>query len=139
MPVAYHLYHENPAGQLLEHPDGYAVLRYAAGKRAPTEFQALVTHLGQLLLRRGWTCFLSDTRLMEPLSEAEKAWINTYWLDGKMHRPAQLQGAVLLATNAVTRLGVAQVQRSAPAANIRYQNFLDEAAAHAYLAGLRRN
>ncbi len=136
MTVPYHFYYENPAGQLLEHPNGYAVLRYAAGKRSPIELQGLLTHLGQLLLRRGWTRFLSDTRLMEPLTETEKDWVTTHWHDGKIARPPHLQGVILAATNAVTRLGIGQVLRHATPNNIHYHTLTDEAEAHRYLAGL---
>ncbi|MGI4742832.1 MAG: hypothetical protein ACRYG7_47345 [Janthinobacterium lividum] len=129
------LYFENAAGQVREHPAGYAVICYSLGKRQPETFEALAVQLGRLLLLRGWHRLLSDQREMTPLSEAEKTWITDEWLTGKIRRPAALWEAVLVPVDVFARLSVGQIlnQTTAAAGTITLQSFTEEAAAHAYL------
>lgn len=132
------LYFENAAGQVREHPAGYAVVCYSLGKRQPETFEALGTQVGKLLLARQWHRLLSDQREMTPLSEAEKRWIAEQWLTHRVPRPATLREAVLLPADVFARLSMAQIlnQASATAGTIALHSFTDEAAAQAYLAGL---
>jgi hypothetical protein len=63
VPLTTHaIYFENAAGCLSEHALGYAIVCYKLGKRVFSDVQALLTHLGHLLLRRGWHQVLSDQR-----------------------------------------------------------------------------
>jgi hypothetical protein len=128
------LYFENPVGRVLEHPDGYAVVEYHAGKRKLNELQAFLTHTGQLLQRRSWNRLLGDQRLLSPFTDEESAWILNYWLD----RPAnqQIWAAVILPNDVFARLSVSQMVTEAKAASLTYRlfNTADEAAA--WLRGL---
>ena len=89
------LYFENAAGQVREHPDEYAVIYYHAGQRHLTDFVALLTQAGQLLLRRGWDRLLSDQQAMTPYTPAEETWLATYWAGHRVARPTQLWHAVV--------------------------------------------
>ena len=130
------LYFENAAGQIREHPAGYAVITYKAGKREPGTFEVLGTHLGRLLLARQWTRFVSDQRLLAPLTEAEKEWTTTRWINQHELRPAQLHEAILVAGNAFTRLSLAQIlsQAATTAGGITIRYFEQEVAAQDWLA-----
>ena len=130
------LYFENQAGQVREHPAGYGVITYKAGKREPGTFEALGTHLGRLLLARQWHRFVSDQRLLAPLTEAEKEWTTTRWVNQHELRPAQLSEAILVASDVFTRLSLAQIlNQSATEANgITIQYFEQEEAAQHWLS-----
>ena len=128
-------YYQNPAGELLEHPAGYAVVRYQTTKHTTADLRALLVNLGELLLRRGWSCYLSDARLMLPLSPDEKQLSRDDWYGGRIERPAVVRVAVVAATNAISRLGIAEVVQQA-GNGISYRSFADETSAHAYLQAL---
>ncbi len=136
--AALRLSFDNPAGQLLEHPAGFAVLRHHAGKRQPADLPALIGQLGPLLLRRGWHRFLADTRAMAPLTGAEKAWLLEHWLSPRAVRPARLWAAVLLPGEAIAWLGVVEMVNEAKKSTVACKNFTAEAPAEAYLVGLAR-
>ncbi|NML64843.1 hypothetical protein HHL22_06455 [Hymenobacter sp. RP-2-7] len=131
------LYFENTAGYVREHPAGYGVICYGAGKREAGSFVELGTRLGQLLVARRWTRFISDQRLLAPLSEAEKSWVTEYWIGQRVPRPAHLIEAILLASDVFTRLSLAQIlnQSSSAIGSLTIQRFESEAAAHAWLLG----
>ena len=129
------LYFENAAGQVREHPAGYGVVTYKPGKREPGTFEALGTHLGRLLLDRQWQRFVSDQRLLAPLTEVEKEWTTTRWVNRHELRPAQLREAILVAGNAFTRLSLVQIlnQTATVAGGITIQYFEQEDAAQRWL------
>jgi hypothetical protein len=132
------IHFENNAGQVLTHPDGYAILRYLPHRRQPDDLTRLLTALGQLLLRRRWQRFLADNRHMTPLNETEKAWFAAQWLGEGVPRPVPLYGAVVLPTEVVARLSINQMlsQAAADGATITYRTFTDLSQAEAYLASL---
>lgn len=125
----------NVAGELVEHPAGYGLIRYRAGKRPEGDIAAMLTQAGALLLRRGWTNLLSDTRQMAPLTEAEKAWVVAHWQGRQIARPAHVRVAMLMPLDVFARLAVGQVQIGVLPGNIQYKNFGDAAEAHAFLTG----
>ena len=127
------LYFANPAGQVVAHPAGYAVLRYLPGKRQPAKLPALLTELGQLLLRRGWRKFLADNPEMEPLTAAEKDWFVTQWLGQRVARPAHLVGSLVLPHEVVARLSRLEMYAHAAKGSITYAAFTDLASVEAYL------
>lgn len=135
-PATLKLYFENPVGRVLEHPDGYVVFQYHAGKRKLSELQALLTHTRNLLVRNGWHRLLGDQRLMAPFTEEESAWIVDYWLDSSRQGPQGLYGAVLLAHDVFARLSNDQVMHEAKAAALTYRVFEREEAAVAWLRQL---
>jgi len=107
------VYFENAVGRITEHTAGYALVRYHAVKREPAELRALLTHLGNLLLRRNWEHILVDMRTMEPLSTPEKIMLMEEWYGGHIPRPERLRTAYVLAENALTRLAMYELQKEA--------------------------
>jgi hypothetical protein len=133
LPPTPKLYFENPVGRVLEHPDGYVIFQYHAGKRQLSELQALLTHTRNLLVRNNWYRLLGDQRLMAPFTEEESAWIVDYWLDRSRQGPHGLYGAVLLAHDVFARLSNDQVMHEAKAAALTYRVFNREETAVAWL------
>ncbi|MCI1186969.1 hypothetical protein MON38_06025 [Hymenobacter sp. DH14] len=127
------IYFQNAVGRLLEHPAGYIVFQYHAGKRALADFQALLTHTGQLLRRRGWQRILADQRLMTPFTEAETAWVTSFWLDPANQPPGGLHAAVMLADDVFARLATNTMRETLQSAALTYRLFKDEATATAWL------
>ena len=125
---------ENAAGQVLEHPDGYIVFTYCPGPRQPRDLQALITHTGQLLLRKRWHHILGDQRVMQPLTNEERAWLVEYWDNYLSRHPRSLYAAVLLPQEVFARLSAGQLKQHLQDTGIRYRHFTDEVAATAWLA-----
>ncbi|WBO85990.1 hypothetical protein [Hymenobacter yonginensis] len=134
MPYSAHhpVYFENAVGRILEHPEGYAWVIYKDTRRGITEFRALLTHLGQLLLRRGWSRILVDMHLIQPLSEPEKQFLVDEWYSRKIARPEHVCVAYLAAQDAVSRLSIHQIQAEARKENTS-DAFQTLAEAQAYL------
>lgn len=127
------LYFENPVGRLLEHPDGYAIVEYAAGPRDFATFQAFLTHTSQLLRRQQWHKMLADQRLMAPYTDQERAWINEYWLAQKADDGYLLYGAVVLPQDVFSRLSTSMVLNDAQQSALTYRLFENETEAVAWL------
>ena len=125
----------NAAGELYQHPAGYAVLRYKDGFWGLSEIMALLTNVAQLLLAHGWHRLYADSRLMPELPPEAKAWVSTNWLSSLLSRPDRLHVALLPSTNQIAQAAASKVRNQAPS-NVQYAYFADEAAAHAFLAGL---
>jgi hypothetical protein len=104
------VYFENAIGRITEHPEGYAFVLYHDVPRQLFELRALLTHLGQLLLRRGWHRILVDMHLIKPLSEAEKALVTKEWYGRQIARPEQVCTAFCIAADVIARLSVHEVQ-----------------------------
>ncbi|MGI4833523.1 MAG: hypothetical protein ACRYFK_08695 [Janthinobacterium lividum] len=136
--ISLPLYFENAAGHVREHPAGYGIINYNAGKRAAGSFVELGTQMGQLLVARRWARFLSDQRLLAPLSETEKTWVTDFWIGQQVPRPAHLAEAILLASDVFTRLSLAQIlnQSSSAIGSLTIQRFESESTAHAWLLAL---
>jgi hypothetical protein len=130
------IYFQNAAATLREHPNGYVVFEYHAGKRNFTDFQAALTHTGNLLHRRDWNRILGDQRLMSPFTEEESTWVTTYWLAQNRQRPSGVYAAVLLANDVFARLSATQVRHEAKAAALTYRLFDEEAEAASWLLQL---
>lgn len=127
------VYFENAAAKLREHPDGYVVFEYKPGVRQLADFQAMLTHTGNLLRRKNWYKILGDQRLMAPFTEEETAWVTGYWLDHTLQRPGALYAAVLLANDVFARLATTQFRHEARVAALTYRLFEHEAEAAAWL------
>jgi hypothetical protein len=130
------IYFENAVATLREHPDGYIVFEYHPGPRQFADFQAVLTHTGNLLRRKQWYKILGDQRLMAPFTEQETAWITSYWLDHSRHRPGGIYAAVLLANDVFARLAATQLRHETKAAALTYRLFEHEADAAAWLVAL---
>lgn len=129
------LYFENPVGRLLEHPDGYAIVAYNAGKRKLSDTQAFLTHASQLLQARGWRKMLGDQHLMSPFTEEERLWIQNFWVS-RTSQGATIYGAVILPQDVFARLSVNLVMSDAQQAALNYRLFDNEADAKAWLTKL---
>ncbi len=129
------IFFHSTAGLVLEHArEGYAELRYLPSKRQPGDLAALLTHLGRLLLARGWHKFLSDNRQMTPYSADEKQWFMSQWLSGVVPHPAPLTGVIVLPEDVVARLSFLEMSMRASEASLRYRTFQKVDEALVYLA-----
>jgi hypothetical protein len=130
------LYFENNMGRIIEHPHGYALLRYQSGKRSLADVQEFLTHTGRLLQLRSWYKILSDQRLLMPFSEEEQALILDFWQARHFSLGATI-GAVLLSHNVFTRLSFHQIQEQAQG-SLRYRHFEQETDADGWLTKTNR-
>ncbi|SFP82452.1 hypothetical protein SAMN04515668_0477 [Hymenobacter arizonensis] len=131
------IYFENAAGRLVEHPNGYALVRYYPGPRKFSDFQALLTHLSSLLARRRWNRLLSDQRQMSPHTAQETAWLRDVWLGATSRRPGPRYGAVLRALDVFARLSMNQVLHEARGTGLVYREFDREEEAAQWLRQVR--
>lgn len=127
------LYFENPAGRVLEHPDGYAVFQYFPGERKLTDLQALLTHTGLLLKRHNWNQLLGDHRVMSHHTPAESEWIVEYWLDSSRYGEDGIYGAILLAQHEFAQVPADQADQELKAEALTYRLFDKEENAVAWL------
>lgn len=118
------LYFENAMGRILEHPNGYAWLRYYPGQRTLSDVQGFLTHTGRLLQRYGWHRLLSDQRLLLPFTEDERLLILDYWQTRQIAY-GMVTGAVVLSQDVFTRLSFSQIQQRAKGA-LMYRVFEQE-------------
>ncbi len=130
------VYFENPVGRVLEHPDGYALVQYAATPRDLATFQAFLTHTRQLLRRQGWHKLLADQRTMPPFTEEERAWIRDYWLVRSVTEGYELYGAVIIPHDVFARLSLNLVMNDSQQPGLTYRLFEAEAEATAWLRQL---
>lgn len=131
------IYFENPVGYILEHPAGYAVVQYKPGERRFDEFRAFLTHVGELLRRRGWHRLLGDQRHMARFTPDESAWVQQHWLSPHSGRPEGLLTAILLPRDAFASLAVSQALMEAKVSVLTYR-FFDEDETPAAEAWLRQ-
>jgi hypothetical protein len=130
--TAIHTVFTNAVGTIEENPQGYAIVRYHPVTIEIPALQELLTHLGQLLLRRGWHKVLVDSRALSVFRQEVKDWARANWIAPVIARPPDLVLATLLPANVFTRLAMTELQLSAASGNVNL-NFADEAAAQAYL------
>jgi len=130
------IYYENLIGRLYEHPDGYVVVDYKAGKRNLFEYQVFLNHLGILLKRRGWNKMLANQRAMSPFTEEERAWIREQWLTVTHAVQREMVAAVLLPEDVFARLAVSTLMHSAREGVLVYRIFNDAQSAAAWLRGV---
>jgi hypothetical protein len=134
MPLTSHsIYFENPAGRLSEHAQGYAIVHYNPGKRVFGDFQALLTHLGHMLRRRGWHKVLSDQRALAPFTEQEQAYIRARWQETAPDSHQERIVAVLLPHDVYARLSAHLVINDAHEGDVTYRVFEEELAAGVWL------
>jgi len=132
MPLAAHvIYFENAVGRLSEHTDGYALVQYHPGPRDFRDFQAFLTHLGNLLRRRGWHKVLSDQRALSAFTEQERVWIRQHWMQALQDTPTLT--AVLLPEDVFARLSAHSVLHDTREGNMVYHLFEQASEAAAWL------
>ena len=118
---------------MLEHPNGYIVFAYQPGPGQLRDFQAIITHTGNLLVRNGWYHILGDQRHMMPLTSEEREWVVNYWQQHTAQHPGHLCAAVVLAHDVFARLAASQLKSEMRYANMTYQQFATEQDAVAWL------
>ena len=127
------LYYQNPIGRLYEHPDGYIVVDYNAGKRVMSDYRAFLTHLEGALKRNSWNKMLTNQRFMAPFSEEERTWIVEQWLAVSHALQREMIAAVLLPEDVIARLGVNTMMQGARQGALVYRVFNEAQAAAAWL------
>ncbi len=127
---------ENAAACLFEHPNGYVLFQYKAGKRRLADLQAGLSYTTHLLHSRKWRKVLGDQRLMAPFTDEETAWVVTQWLASTRPLVGDIYAAVLLANDVFARLAASQLRHDATTVGLVYRPFEDEALADAWLASL---
>jgi hypothetical protein len=123
----------NGVGTIEAHPQGYAIVRYRPVTVEIAALQELLTHLGQLLLQRGWRKVLVDSRALAIFRQEVKDWARANWIAPVIARPPELVLATLLPDNVFGRLAMTELQLGSSSGN-QNLNFADEAAAHTYLS-----
>lgn len=131
--VAPSLSFANPAGELLTHPHGYAVLRYRVGSSNVAALAELLTQTGALLVAHGWYRLLSNALELPALPTAAKTWMVDYWLAGRIARPQRVLVAVVQPAAVLARLSISEMQSQAQGLTT-YHPFATEPEAHAFLA-----
>lgn len=85
------------------------------------------------LRQYGWGRILINQVHMVPFTPEEQRWISQEWLPGAVHESGYRAGAVVVATNVLTRLATAYITTSSPETLLRYRSFDLEAAAIEWL------
>ena len=127
------IYFENATATITECLDGYAIFTYRAGPRKLSDFQAVMTHLGNLLRTRKWHRILGDQRLMMPATAEENEFITAYWQQQTQVLGYGLCAATVLAQDVFARLAATQLRADLKAVNIGYRVFDDEIQAGLWL------
>ncbi|MGI4886607.1 MAG: hypothetical protein ACRYFR_16760 [Janthinobacterium lividum] len=120
------IYFENAAGRVWEEPLNYLRLDYHAAPREEVAFRALLTHLLQALVRRGWGKLLIDQRKMAPYSDAERAWLVDEWLPRAIREGGYRYGAVVLSENPFARVSMTRLAMASRELGNTYKTFGSE-------------
>lgn len=124
---------QNAAGQVLADPAGFLRLHWSAQPRTLAETRAMFTTAAAALARYEWGRILINQVNMLPFSPQEQQWISQEWLPEAVRTSGYRFGAVVVATNVLTRLATAYVTTSFSDSPLRYRSFDTEAEAVAWL------
>lgn len=91
--------------------------------RALADTQAMFTIAAQALNEHGWSRILVNQVHMLPFTPQEQLWISQEWLPAAVRDSGYRAGAVVVATNVLTRLATAFVISSVPQLPLRYRSF----------------
>lgn len=122
---------ENVAGQVLADPAGYLRLVWGGQPRQLPDTQVLMTALAAGLRQHRYGRVLADQTHMRPLSPDEQHWLAQQWLPHEARAAGYRAGAIVVATDVLTRLATASVTTGHE--GTRYRSFDDEQAALAWL------
>jgi hypothetical protein len=123
---------QNNAGQVIAEPAGFLRLHWSGQERTLADTRAMFTTGAQALQRYGWGRILINQVQMQPFSPEEQLWISQQWLPSAVSESGYRFGAVVVATNVLTRLATAFVT-STPELPLRYRSFGTEEEALAWL------
>ena len=93
----------------------------------------MFTTAAQALNEYGWSRILVNQVHMPPFTPQEQLWISQEWLPAAVRESGYRAGAVVVATNVLTRLATAFVTASNPDLPLRYRSFDLEALAIEWL------
>jgi hypothetical protein len=124
---------KNAAGQVLADPAGFLRLNWGNQPRPFAHTQAIFTTAAQALEQYGWSRILISQVGMVPFSPQEQDWISAEWLPAAVQQSGYRAGAIVVATNVLTRLATSYITTSALALPLRYRSFDGEAAAVSWL------
>ena len=127
------VYFDNAAGRVLEHPDGFAVVKWHAGGRQLADFKAVLNHLDRLLRLRNWSKLLADQRELTPFTPAESTWVVEEWLPRAVGEGPYRYAAVILPLDVFARLATKSVLSASQEKFLAYEFCADEAEAAEWL------
>jgi hypothetical protein len=133
MPITPPLLFTNAAGTLATDPAGFLRVVWPAGPRTLADTQALFGAIAEGLEARGWGRVLVHQVAMQPFSAAEQQWVAHEWLPVAVRQSGYRYGAVIVSTDAYTRLATAYITTSVSGLPLRYRSFDAEAEAVAWL------
>ena len=123
---------ENAAGQVVADPAGFLRLNWGAQLRSATDASTFLTAAAQHLTRLGYSCLLVNQVQMPPFTPDEQQWISSHWLPVAVASGYRF-GAILVATNVLTRLATSFITTSVQNLPLRYRSFDSEAEAVQWL------
>jgi hypothetical protein len=124
---------QNAAGQVTAEPGNYLRLHWGAQPRTFAETCAMFTTAAAALARYSWGRILVNQVNMQPFSPQEQAWISQQWLPEAVRTGGYRFGAVVVASNVLTRLATSYVTASFADLPLRYRSFDAEKEALAWL------
>ncbi|MGI4738593.1 MAG: hypothetical protein ACRYG7_25770 [Janthinobacterium lividum] len=130
------IYFKNTVGCIWEEPAGYLRLDYYPGVREQTQFKALLTHVRQAMIRRGWNRLLVNQQQMSPFTPVEEAWMTTEWLPQTVREAGYRYGAVLVARDVFARLAMSSLLPTSRKLGHLYRNFEHETEAVGWLLSM---
>jgi hypothetical protein len=123
----------NNAGQVIVDPAGFLRLHWHDQPRMFADTCAMFTAAAAGLERYAWGRILINQVNMQPFSPQEQRWISQEWLPDAVRTSGYRFGAVVVATNVLTRLATAFVTASFGDLPLRYRSFDAEQEAIAWL------
>jgi hypothetical protein len=127
------IYFKNNAGCVWEEPQAYLRLDYYAGPRNETQFQALLTHARQAMLRHSWSKMLINQQLMSAFTPSEESWMIHNWLPRAVQEAGYRHGALVVAQDVFARLAMTNVVMSSHKLGHLYRSFEQEPEALTWL------
>ena len=124
---------KNAAGQVVAEPGSYLRLHWSNQPRTFADTCAIFTTAAAALERYAWGRILVDQVNMQPFTPQEQEWISQQWLPGAVRTSGYRFGAVVVATDVLTRLATAYITTSFSELPLRYRSFDAEREAIAWL------
>jgi hypothetical protein len=114
---------KNNAGQVIADPGNYLRLHWSDQPRTFADTCAMFTTAAAALARYEWGRILINQVKMQPFSPQEQEWISRQWLPEAVRTSGYRFGAVVVATDVLTRLATAFVTTSFSDLPLRYRSF----------------
>jgi hypothetical protein len=124
---------QNAAGQVVVESGNYLRLHWSNQPRTFADTCAMFTTAAAALERYAWGRILINQVNMRPFSPQEQQWISQQWLPEAVRTSGYRFGAVVVATDVLTRLATSFVTASFADLPLRYRSFDAESEAIAWL------